>query len=197
MHRMMRSTGLALTAAVLLAACSKKDDAAVVDTSAAIAPAPEPAPVAAPAVTDPQIAAIVVAANNAEIEGGKQVAKKSTNAKVKEFAQRMVTDHGGVNKAATDLVTKLNVTPEESDASRAQTAAGEKSRSDLAAMSGAEFDRAYIANEVTYHEQLLNAIDILLMPAVQNAELKTLLTNTRPAVIDHLRHAKELQTSLK
>lgn len=44
---------------------------------------------------------------------------KSHNKEVKEFAQRMVTDHTGVNKQATALVTKLKVTPEDSDTSKA------------------------------------------------------------------------------
>ncbi len=63
-------------------------------------------------------------------------------------------------------------------------------------MTGASFDRAYTANEVTYHENLLGAIDQVLIPSAQNGELKALLEQTRPAVVDHLRHAKELQSSL-
>ncbi len=62
-------------------------------------------------------------------------------------------------------------------------------------MTGASFDRAYTANEVTYHENLLGAIDQVLIPSAQNGELKALLEQTRPAVVDHLRHAKELQSS--
>ena len=65
-----------------------------------------------PAPTDPQIAAIVVTANQVDIDAGNLAQAKSKNKGVKEFAQRMVTDHSGVNKSATDLVTRLHVTPE-------------------------------------------------------------------------------------
>lgn len=199
----MRKITLALTTGVVLASCTateQKQDAA--DT-AALTTAPSavegganvPAP-GASTVTDPQIAAIVVAANNADIEGGRLAASTSANAKVKEFANRMITDHGGVNKAATALVTKLNVTPEENPASRQQTETGEQVRQTLRGKSGAEFDRAYIASEVTYHEQLLGAIDTVLLPSAQNAELKALLEQTRPAVEAHLKHAQDLQASL-
>src|SRR5665213_27362 len=62
--------------------------------------------------TDPQIAAIVVTANQVDIDAGKLALSKSHSKDVKEFAQRMVTDHTGVNQSATELVTKLHVTPE-------------------------------------------------------------------------------------
>ena len=194
----MKKLMQALLTVAVLGACTAKDKTAadtaaspMTDQSAAV-----PAPSAGPAVTDPQIAAIVVAANNADIEGGRLAASKSGNAKVKEFAQRMITDHSGVNAAATALVTKLGVTPEETPTSRQQTEGGAKVRQTLQGKSGADFDRAYIANEVTYHQNLLGAIDTVLLPSVQNAELKTLLNQTRPAVVSHLKLAQDLQASL-
>ena len=196
----MKKFALALMTGGALAACTANEQKQASDT-AAMTPTPSaaaatPAASGAAAVTDPQIAAIVVAANNADIEGGRLAASKSTNAKVKEFANRMITDHGGVNKAAAALVTKLGVTPEESPASRQQTESGERARQSLQGKTGAEFDRAYIANEVTYHENLLGAIDKVLLPSAQNAELKGLLEQTRPAVVAHLKHAQELHASL-
>src|SRR5687768_3254101 len=83
-------------------------------------------PRAAAAVTDPQIAAIVVAANTVDIEFGKLAQSKTKNEKVKQFADTMVMDHTAVNKSAVALVTKLGVTPEESETSRGLTASGEK-----------------------------------------------------------------------
>src|SRR4051812_20069789 len=62
--------------------------------------------------TDPQIAAIVVTANQVDIDAGKLAEKMGSTADVKKFAQQMVTDHSGVNKSATELVTKLKVKPE-------------------------------------------------------------------------------------
>src|SRR5690349_13948382 len=62
--------------------------------------------------TDAQIAAIVVTANQVDIDAGQLAKKTSKNKDVEGFAQLMITDHSGVNKSATDLVTKLHVTPE-------------------------------------------------------------------------------------
>ncbi len=197
----MKKNVLLLMTGVVLAACTTTDKKVETTDTAAMAPGATASTdagsmSATPAVTDPQIAAIVVAANDADIEGGRLAASKSKNAKVKEFANRMITDHGGVNKAAVALVTKLNVKPEESAVSRQQTEAGQAARQSMQGKSGAEFDRAYMANEITYHENLLGAIDKVLIPSAQNAELKALLEQTRPAVESHLKSAREIQPTL-
>lgn len=193
----MRSTVLSLATVALISACGGSDTAPA-DTAAPAADTASvaAAPAAGAKVTDPQIAAIVVAANTADIEAGRLAASKSSNPQVKEFGQRMITDHEGVNKAAVELVTKLGVTPEENPTSQQQTTSGQQNLASLKGKSGAEFDRAYIANEVTYHQNLLNAIDQVLLPSVQNPELKGLLEKTRPAVVSHLEHAQKLQSSL-
>jgi putative membrane protein len=150
----------------------------------------------AAAVTDPQIAAIVVAANTVDIEAGKLAQSKTGNEKVKQFADTMVSDHTAVNKSAVELVTKLGVTPEESETSRALTASGEQTRARLSGLSGQEFDREYIANEVAYHKLVIDAVDKTLIPNAKNAELKAALVNVRPALVAHLRHAEQIQAEL-
>ena len=148
-------------------------------------------------VSDAQIAAIVVAANQVDIDAGKFAAKKSSNDEVKKFAQTMVTDHTAVNKSAVDLVTKLHVKPAENDTSRSLEAGGEKNIAALRALNGKAFDQAYVQHEVAYHQQVIDALDNVLIPNAQNAELKALLVKVRPAFVEHLNHAKHLQSSLR
>jgi putative membrane protein len=72
---------------------------------------------AAPAAagpTDPQIAMIVVTANQVDIDAAKWAKAHSKNKDVKEFASTMITDHSAVNKDAKALVKKLKVKPEAS-----------------------------------------------------------------------------------
>jgi putative membrane protein len=146
--------------------------------------------------TDPQIAAIVVTANQVDIDAGKLAESKSKSADVKAFAQRMVTDHTGVNKSATELVTRLHVTPEPNATSKSLQQGGDQNLANLKTLSGAAFDKAYIDHEVAYHEAVLNAIDNTLIPSAKNADLKALLVKVRPAFVAHLDHAKKLQASL-
>ena len=168
------------------------------------APAKDPAPSQAarppanPAATlsDAQIAAIVVVANQIDVDAGELATKKGTHADVKKLAERMVTDHTGVNKAAGELVTKLGVTPEATDASRALEAGGDAKLQELAKLDGAAFDKAYVDNEVAYHEAVIGVLDAQLIPSAANAELKTMLVDVRPAFVAHLEHAKQVQATL-
>ena len=61
--------------------------------------------------SDAQIAAIVVTANQVDIDAGQLAKAKGSTADVKGFAQQMITDHGGVNQKAKALAAKLHVTP--------------------------------------------------------------------------------------
>ena len=63
--------------------------------------------------SDAQIAAIVVTANQVDIDVGKFAQTKAHAADVKAFARQMVTDHTGVNKQAAELANRLKLTPED------------------------------------------------------------------------------------
>jgi putative membrane protein len=147
-------------------------------------------------LNDAQIAAITVAANQVDIDAGKFATSRASSKEVKDFAQQMVTDHSGVNKSANDLVKKLKMKPEENEDSKALKAGGEENMKKLKNLKGAEFDKAYLDQEVTFHQTVLDTIDKSLLPNAKNEELKALLNKTRPAVAAHLEHAKQLQASL-
>ena len=147
--------------------------------------------------TDPQIAAIVVTANQVDIDAGKLALDKGQSAEVKALAQRMVTDHTKVNQSATDLVHKLNVTPEPNATSASLKKGGDENLKHLKGLQGAAFDKAYVAHEVTYHQNVIDALDKALIPNAQNQELKDLLVKVRPAFVAHLEHAKYLQSKLE
>jgi putative membrane protein len=146
--------------------------------------------------TDPQIAAIVVTANQVDIDAGKLAERKGHAAEVKAFAKRMVTDHTGVNQAAVSLAHELHVTPESNPTSESLKQGGEQNMAALRNLSGRAFDKAYIDHEVAYHQSVLDAMDKVLIPGAQNPQLKALLVKVRPAFVDHLNHAKMIQSSL-
>lgn len=154
-------------------------------------------PAYAAQLNDAQIAAIVVTANQVDIDAGRFAATKTTDATVKDFAQRMITDHTAVNQSAVQLATKLKVTPEPSPTSQALKEGGEQNVAHLGTLTGRDLDKAYVDHEVAYHEQVIAALDGALIPDAQNAELKALLVKVRPAFLAHLEHAKRLQASYK
>src|SRR5687768_12818523 len=151
--------------------------------------------VPAQGVNDAQIASIVVTANQVDIDAGKLAVSQATSEEVKAFARLMVTDHAGVNKAASALAAKLEVTPQDNATSRSLKADGDKNIARLKSLKGRAFDRAYVDREVAYHQQVIDALDKVLIPGATNAELKALLVKVRPAFVAHLEHAKRLQAT--
>ena len=159
-------------------------------------PATPPAP-AAGELSDPEVAMIASTAHEAEVEAAELAAKKTKNADVQAFAQKMITEHGAALAKAEATVGKAGITPVASDASRELTTQAEQTMKRLEGLDGAEFDRAYIADQVKMHDQVLQTIDGKLMPAAENPELKTLLTEVRPVIAAHLEEARALEQKLQ
>ena len=145
---------------------------------------------------DAQIAAIVVTANQVDIDAGKLAERMASSKDVKAFGKMMVTDHTGVNKSAKDLVTKLHVKPEDNPTAESLKKGGQENVAHLKTLKGDAFDKAYIEHEIVYHQQVIDAMDKTLIPSASNAELKALLVKVRPAFVAHLEHAKQVQDEL-
>ena len=198
-----KRAGLALVlgAAVGLAACKKTENAATdtgmidtgmaakADTGAAAAPAPT-------TLTDPNIVFILDNANMLDSAAGAIAATKGTSADVRDFGKRMMRDHHSLRKQGQDLATKLKVTPEAppNDDSKAQY---DKTMATLnGAAKGKDFDKAYIDNEVQYHQAVLQTATTA-MNAAQNAELKNLIQKAAPLIQAHLDMAQGIQKKMQ
>jgi putative membrane protein len=147
-------------------------------------------------LTDANIAAIVLAANYTDISYASLAPTHAERQDVKDFAQRMYTDHTGVNQLVNDLLAKLGLTPVDNETSldfRDESAAH---RDTLRELSGYAFDSTYIENEVRYHTRFLASIDSVLLPKARNADLRALLTSVRPAVAAHLAHAEQVRANV-
>jgi len=149
-----------------------------------------------PKLSDPEVASVAVIANQIDIDHAKLAQKRSKNEDVRQFAQTMINDHEAVIKQATDLVQKLGVTPKENAVGKQLQADAAKTTKMLQSKSGAQFDRAYIDNEVTYHQAVISTVEDLLIPELENEELRDLLQSIVPALKTHLEHAQMLQTQL-
>jgi putative membrane protein len=146
--------------------------------------------------TDAQIAHIVVTANQVDIDAGQLAEKQGSTKAVRDFGKQMATDHAAVNKQASDLVTKLKVKPEPNSTSADLKKGGDANVAKLKKLKGKEFDKAYVDNEVTYHQAVLDAVDKTLIPSAKNPELKALIEKVRPAFVAHRDHAKMIQADL-
>jgi putative membrane protein len=151
---------------------------------------------AASKLSDPEVASVAVVANQIDIGYAQIAKKKSKDAEVLKFAETMINDHNAVLEKAGALVKKLGVTPKDNDVSKKLLADSKKTREMLEAKSGDTFDKAYVDNEVAYHKAVIDAVEGLLIPETDNAELKTLLQDVVPALKAHLSHAEMIQKNM-
>jgi putative membrane protein len=136
---------------------------------------------------DERFAHHVAAVNMAEVELGKLAADKASNARVKEFANQMVTDHNKAGEELRNWATSKNVTlPTALDAKHKTV------RDRLAGMSAAAFDRAYIDEMVKGHQQAVADFRKESTTGT-DAELKAWAAKTLTTVEGHYKMAQDIQ----
>jgi putative membrane protein len=147
--------------------------------------------------TDAQVAHIAYTANLIDIAAGKQALAKGKNNTVRAFAQEMVRDHSAVNVRALALVKKLGVTLEDNPTSASLQAAAKVQARKLGSMRGLAFDRAYIRNEIAYHETVNRALAKTVVPSAHNAQLKSFLKRVLALCSEHQKHAQRLAKTVR
>ena len=104
----------------------------------------------------------------------------------------LVRDHKGVRQQGRDLAKSLHVTPTPpKDFAMAKDHAAAMKK--LRALHGAAFDQAFLAHEVAYHQAVIDAVTKTLLPALQNQQVKDLVTKVAPAFQAHMVAAENLQ----
>src|SRR3954469_9122919 len=84
-----------------------------------------------PKLSDPEVAAVAVVANQIDIRAGELAKKKTKNPEVVKFAETMIRDHQAVIDQASALVKKLGVTPKDNAVSKQLLADAEKAKENL------------------------------------------------------------------
>ena len=145
---------------------------------------------------DAEIAHIAYTAGKLDIDAAKQAIERAHDPNVKAFAETMVRDHEAVNQQALALVKKLGVTPAENAVSKSLADGAAMKLASHESLSGAEFDRAYVANEAAYHATVNAALRDTLIPSAKNAELKALLESGLALFSEHQQHAEKLAATM-
>ena len=215
MNRMRLSSGvtvgLAMFAALALSACKGKDQYAADSTRAANDSAAgridtthrADSIVAANTAgnngwTPVAIVSYLIVSDNSEINEGKLVEKKATNAQVKAFGRQLVADHQAGLSEAKSLASKLNVTFDStSDAAKGLM---NQNRDDLKDLSdtkaGADWDKKFLDHAIDDHQHVLDK----LQDASKNTtdpELRATLEKTTGKVQEHLTKAQDLKSKMK
>jgi putative membrane protein len=143
------------------------------------------------AVTTDEFVEHAATAGAAEVELSKLALKKSQNSAVRDFAQKMVTDH---TKAAGELrmvATKENIkVPAAPDATLAATI------DKLSKEQGAAFDRAFATRMLQDHQEAVTLFEKAASQSDINPAIRQFASTTLPTLRGHLDHAKELNTAV-
>jgi putative membrane protein len=191
-RRATRWLGLGLAvcfAAAVPIACGDDDDDDKDKNSGPDAGAPAP-----PITNDSQVVRAMQAANSGEIQLAELAISKNPHPDVREFADRMVTEHTAANERLDKLVTDLMLQPAESNVS--QDLESEVAGMDQSLQNAASFDLAYMNSQVTLHTDILNALNAELIPKAQDLRLRLELINQRMEVENHLAVAQAIVTQL-
>lgn len=156
----------------------------VVAAGALIAIAPLYAQNKGSKLDDPTIVAIFDAANTWDIQTGELAVKNGSSKEIRDFGAMLARDHKNVRQQGRDLAKKLGVTPTPPK-DFAMTKDHEAAMKKLESLKGKEFDKAFLQHEVGYHKAVIDAVTTTLLPALQNAEVKDLVTKVAPAFKAH------------
>jgi putative membrane protein len=126
-----------------------------------------------------------------EVELGQYAAANAASAKVKEFGQRMVTDHSKANEEMKTLAASKNIT--------LPTTPGEKHQKhidELKQKKGAEFDKAYMSMMVDDHEEDVKKFQDEANNG-KDAEIKAFAAGKVAILREHLQMAKSIHDAMK
>jgi putative membrane protein len=124
--------------------------------------------------------------NMLEASLGKLAEQKAANPAVKQFGQRMDTDHNKIQNDWVNMATQNGLT--------AKYGMGQRHRAKLARLqklSGAAFDKAYMTQAIQDHK---DDIDYFQREgqAAHSSQVRDLVASTLPTLQDHFKQAKEV-----
>ncbi len=126
----------------------------------------------------------------AEVQLGQLAEQRASSQAVKDFGQRMVTDHGKADQKLDSLASSDGVTvPTTLDAK------DQALYDRLSGLSGSAFDRAYMRAMVNDHMQDVAEFQ-RESAAAQNPAVRSFVSNTLPTLQDHLHLAKKVRRDM-
>jgi putative membrane protein len=125
----------------------------------------------------------------AEVQMGQLALQKSSDDQVKQFAQRMVDDHGKMVDQMKPVAEQMGVKVPDSP-SKGQMKSMEK----MKALSGDDFDKAYIKDMVKDHKKDSSEFKQEAQ-STQNPQLKELVTQGSQTIDSHLQQIQQIAQS--
>jgi putative membrane protein len=122
----------------------------------------------------------------AEVELGQLASQKGNEPAIREFGQRMVTDHQKANEELKQLAAQKSATlPDEAEKK------DERAKEHLTGLAGADFDQAYLKMMVKDHKKDVKEFQ-KQSESAEDPAIKDWATKTLPTLQAHLEQAEDL-----
>lgn len=125
--------------------------------------------------------------NTFEVEESKLALKQASSEKVKAFAKMMISDHSEAEKKLMTAAMGVKTIEMKLDASHQDMVKA------LQGKTGADFDKAYITDQVAAHQETATLLDTY-EGSGDNAKLKSWAKVTLPTVNMHLKEVQALSS---
>ena len=148
------------------------------------------------ALSDAEVLGIYIQVNGFDVETALLGRAQASSNDLRTLATHVSTDHMGVRQTAFDLAAKCKVSPSLPQSRGAAEEEHGRAMTKLAALSGPEFDKAYLQHEVAFHRSAIDAVRQTLLPSVTCAAIKTHFNAVLPAFEHHLSETEMLARQL-
>lgn len=145
------------------------------------------------AMADAEIAAVLDAANRAEIEHAQLARDRAETNEVRGYATAMLTGHRAAVEQQDLILQERGISTRESPLSQQIERQAREVRQQLGDLEGEDFDRAYMQTQLQQHQQLLTMLEEQLIPAAQDPQYRMYLEQRRSNLMEHLRNAERIQ----
>lgn len=116
---------------------------------------------------------------------------RSTRQPIKDIAQMLVADHQMVNGQVKTLAQQRNITLPDSISQESK-----KTHDDVVAKRGTDFDKKYLDQMISNHEESINLFEGVLNDT-NDAGVRTFAQNTLPKLREHLEKLKQIKDGMK
>ena len=146
-------------------------------------------------LSDANIVSVLNTIDVTEIDAAQLAKEKASSLPVQAYAMHLLEDHTIMMQKDLELVNRMKVQPHKPRLALALESTHQETMEELRKMSREDFDRAYIAYQVTMHQQALKLVEDTADSA-DDVRLQYHLGQARPDLQSHLAMAQDLQRQL-
>lgn len=148
------------------------------------------------AVSTGDVFATLRAIHSSEMEHAKLALMKAQDPRVKAFADEVVKEHTAQSLNDEQLMSRMNVQPRPNAISAQISGDASDQTSRLNTVQGADFDRAYIQEQIRYYRMLLGVLDDKLIPNVRDPQVRNDLVEERARANHRLTQAEDVRLAM-